>query len=97
MNAISFVTDFLTNRTQRVCVNGTKSNKLNVKQGVPQGTVHGLRLFLLYVNDLTNYCNPNTEMDQYADDKMIFAADKNRSASSEPIESQSECICFYFE
>ena len=47
VNATSFIEEFLTNRIQRVCVNETKSDWLNVKQGMPQGTILGPLLLLL--------------------------------------------------
>jgi len=43
---------FLYNRTQKVLMNGEKSNPVDVISGVPQGTVLALLLFLCYVNDL---------------------------------------------
>ena len=86
MNAISFIKDFLTNRIQHVCIKGTKSDWLKVKQGVPQGTIPRPFSFLLYVKDMTKKCYLSTEIIQHADDTLIFVADKNPSTASEAIE-----------
>ena len=43
---------FLTNRFQRVLLNGQTSEWLSVKAGVPKGSIFGPLLFLIYVNDL---------------------------------------------
>ena len=61
---------FLTGRRQRTCIDGQYSNWLPVSSGVPQGTVLGPLLFLLYVNDLpsiiTSLCN------LFADDTKLY-------------------------
>ena len=96
MNAISFTKDFLTNRSQHVCVNGTKSDWLNVKQGVPQGKKPELLLILLYVIDMTKNYMPNNEIIQCTDDTLIFASVENPSTASETIEAQIEHLCSFF-
>ena len=59
------------NRKQYVCFNGTDSGFLPITCGVPQGSILGPTLFLLYVNDL---CNVSTRLTYilFADDTSCF-------------------------
>jgi len=69
-NILTWISSFLTNRDQRVMVNGSKSSWLPVTSGVPQGTVLGPLLFLLYINDITN--NIESEIRLFADDCILY-------------------------
>ena len=49
------LTQFLSNRSQHVMVDGCRSKLVNVVSGVPQGSVLGLLLFLLYTLDIFSF------------------------------------------
>ena len=61
---------FLTKRQQRVTINGSPSNWENVLSGVPQGTVLGPHLFLLFINDINETVSSNLRL--FAIDCLVF-------------------------
>lgn len=65
-----WISNFLTKRKQRVVVDGEHSQWVQVKSGVPQGTVLGPLLFLAYINDLPN--NIQSEVRLFADDCVMY-------------------------
>lgn len=70
-NALNWVKDFLTNRTQNVVLEGETSNNIPVTSGVPQGTVLGPILFLIYINNLAEYMK-HSKLRLFADDSIIY-------------------------
>ena len=65
-----WVKTFLTERKQRVVVNGEYSDWVSVTSGVPQGTVTGPLWFLIFINDLPN--NISSKIRLFADDCVIY-------------------------
>ncbi|XP_076437648.1 uncharacterized protein LOC143276877 [Babylonia areolata] len=67
-----WISDFLANRCQAVVVEGAQSNFIDVKSGVPQGSVLGPCLFLVFINDLPENLTSKTRM--FADDTAMYRA-----------------------
>ena len=62
---------YLNNRKQQAKVNGNLSKKRRIRCGVPQGSILGPLLFIIYINDMTKYLN-ESKARLYADDTAIF-------------------------
>ena len=69
---INWIEAFITNRRQKVAVNGRELNWHKLTSGIPQGL-----LFVLYVNDLPDLTKSNTFL--FADDIKIFRAITNKN------------------
>ena len=67
---LDFFNSYLSNRRQRVVLNGTESDWKGIEAGVPQGSVLGPLLFLIYINDLRE--NVLSTMELFADDSSLF-------------------------
>jgi len=67
---------YLTGRNQFTALGGFCSETALVSIGVPQGSVLGPLLFLLYINDIYNVI-PNAKVKLFADDTNLFLYDKN--------------------
>ena len=68
---LNILTDFLSNRKQRVVLNGQVSTWTSVNAGVPQRSILGPLLFLIYINDLSDNLSSNVKL--FADDTSLFS------------------------
>ena len=84
--ANKWICSYLMNRYQYVTINGTNSEYMNVLCGVPQGSILGPILFILYINDM---CNVSTLLKP-----ILFAYDTNLFYSGKDIEEEEECCLF---
>ena len=68
---MELIQSFLSHRFQRVVLNGQSSRWLPVTAGVPQGSILGPLLFLIYINDLSNNLSSTAKL--FADDTSLFS------------------------
>ena len=76
--AVQWFRSYLTTRTQCVCVNRLLSEPQPIPFGVPQGSVLGPLLFIIYINDLPLVVQ-GCSIELYADDTLIYFASKSVS------------------
>ena len=75
-NNKNWIKSFLNNRTQAVALENTISDNVYVASGVPQVSVLGPVLFLIYINDITNNITSNIRL--FADDCTIYRQIKTK-------------------
>ena len=77
-----WLTNWLTNRKQRVCINGLSSEWIDVSSSVIQGSILGPILFIIFSNDI-DYVLKNSNISKFADDSKVFAK----------VETSDDCVC----
>lgn len=89
--AYDLIKDYLTERLQHVRIISVKSNSREVKIGVPQGTILGPLLFILYINDIFNILLKNP-VAAYADDTVITGVGKTWVEAQQNMEVYSDKV-----
>ena len=81
-NLLTTLADFLKDRKQRAVLNGQNSPWVSVEAGVPQGSILGQLLFLIYINDVSENLVSNPKL--FVDDTSLFSIifDKDLSAKN---------------
>jgi hypothetical protein len=72
-----WIAEFLTDRFQLVRVGRSVSDTIGVRSGVPQGSVLGPLLFLVYINDIVDIFDKRIEVKLFADDVKIYVVINN--------------------
>ena len=74
VNLLAWITAFLTNRLQRVQVGNCLSRLINVISGVPKSGVLGPILFIIYINDVSDFfTDSSVTVKLYADDAKLYS------------------------
>lgn len=76
-NIYSWIENFLANRKQRVVINGNASDWSNVISGIPQGSILGPILFIIYINDLPEIVDSTCRL--FADDTKLYKVINNNT------------------
>ena len=69
-NLFNWFSSYLSNRQQRVVLPGTSSDLTTISAGVPQGSILGPLLFLVFINDIVTNINSNINL--FADDTSLY-------------------------
>ena len=92
-NLLKLFENYLHNRKERVVLNGSFSDYSIIESGVPQGSVLGPLLFLIYINDLERNIKSNIKF--FADDTMLFSIVKDAVISSDDLNHDLDIICHW--
>lgn len=83
--------NYLTNRKQKVKFNNVLSNEVNNGLGVPQGSILGPLLFIMYINDLGN-CLKYCKIKMFADDTLIYIICDNIHDANIKLNEDLDCL-----
>jgi Reverse transcriptase (RNA-dependent DNA polymerase) len=91
---LSWFKSYLTNRKQFVSLNNVNSDYTVIRRGVPQGSILGPLLFLLYINDLPE--STKLFILLFADDTTLFASGSNLTELIKFINKEFQKVCEFF-
>jgi hypothetical protein len=90
--ANNWFSSYIKDRSQFVSINGFESTHKFIKYGVPQGSVLGPLLFLIYINDLS--CSlKNSLVHHYADDTNLLYTNKSLTSLCKKVNQDLHCLC----
>ena len=82
-NLLNLLSNFLSNRKERVVLNGQTSSWTDVNAGVSQGSILGSFLFLIFINDLADGVSSNVKL--FADDTSLFSVVHNANTTAKEL------------
>ena len=94
--SLTWFQNYLGSRTQRVRFGQDLSPRLPIEYGVPQGSLLGPLLFVIYINDLPS-CLKNTHISLYADDTVIYCSGANPKEIKKALQEDLERVVNWME
>ncbi len=94
--ASNWIENYLCNITQYVSYNDVQSDYKSVVCGIPQGSILGPLLFVLYINDLDNV-SKKLKFVLFADDTNVFYTDKSLEKVTKVLNKELECMSIWFK
>ena len=95
-NALEWFESYLSGRQQYVTYNGYTSSTKYIICGVPQGSILGPLLFLIYINDLQKVCNSSTPI-LFADDTNLFYKNHDKSILEQQINNELRQVSLWLK
>lgn len=94
-NVVNWFNSYVSDRQQAVHVNGSNSTPMNVTCGVPQGSILGPLLFIIYVNDMAG--SVNCDLFLYADDSAIIVNGKDVYEIESKLSAELEKLSYWLD
>ena len=95
-NNLLWFRNYLTNRKQIASINGNLSESLLITTGVPQGSILGPLLFILYVNDL-NSCFKKSIVNMYADDTVFYCSASSVASVTQNLQCDLQTVANWLQ
>lgn len=92
-NMMRFISDFMNNRTFRVRVGKNISSLRPMENGVPQGSVLSVTLFLVAINDIVSGINHPVKASLYADDLVLYSSAEHITTAQEHLQQSVDTVC----
>ena len=87
---LDWIENYLSGRRQRVVLPGAISDRVYIKAGVPQGSILGPLLFLIFINDIVNDIGSNIRL--FADDISLYIIVDNPQTSADTLNANLEKV-----
>jgi len=94
-NLLSFLSNYLADRKQTVILPGSHSTPIEILAGVPQGSILGPLMFLVYINDIITDINAHIHL--FADDTSLFMVVNSPNATAAVLQSDIDKISSWAE
>ena len=93
--ACTLIASYLRSRKQRIKLGNSRSDWAELLKGVPQGSILGLLIFNIFLNDIFYFVS-NSDLYNYADDNCISVSHKDISVLSAQLENEAQVMAKWF-